>query len=209
MDTCRPALRFCNELSHAQACDMLGLTPSASFQKTISLAHPFGSGFDEAIAATVTLRRRPPEPTVIHYLQGADSIIEPLQGRLRPHDRTRHQRRLMPRATTYFENFSPRPITTHAPLMGRPPVPGSDPYLRGRTFDRRAREAALDDPHKWLTHSDRSMDEVQRAARFGIMLDRRAQSAYMTPPVNLEVVERSYNPSWHNSRSVIKPGGWQ
>jgi len=177
-----------------------------AFQKSISLSHPFGSIFDEAIAPVISQSLRKPEPSVIHHLQGATAASP----RLRPHDCTRHQRRLQPRDTAYFQYFSPPPAT-----VVRPPaswasgtLPASDPYLRGRTFDRRSLDPGQDEPQRWLSHHDRSMDEVRRAARFGIMLDRRAQTAYTQPP-RLEVVEGSYNPSWHNSRSVIKPGGFR
>jgi hypothetical protein len=180
----------------------------SSFQKSVSLTHPFGSIFDETIAPVVSRGYRKPTPSVVCYMQ----VGKEKGGMytLRPHERTRHQRRLELRNTSYDTTFSPRPATT---TLRQPPgrsyLPGSDPYLRGRNFDRRAREAASEGPQQWLSDNGRSNDEVRRAARFGIMLDRRAETAYTSPPIGLEMVEGSYTPSWHNSRAVIKPGGFR
>ncbi|KAL1523277.1 hypothetical protein AB1Y20_018227 [Prymnesium parvum] len=167
-------------------------------QRPISSDAPLGSSFDEVVVPPGSHDRRRPSEEVLGYLRVAHH--EPI---LRPHHCTVHQRPLQHLDTTHCHTFPP------SKYIGSPPPPTGTPAPPERTPAARDDDEGRESIHRWVYSEQRSTDELKRAIRYGRMTDQRYDEAQADMREQLAKPPVNYHPSWHNSRSIVKPGHWK
>jgi len=160
-------------------------------QRSVSLAYPLCSRPDEIVNSPAVWPRAQPNPRLLKFLHGAGDD----SARLGPFDRTAHQpMQDVTRQTSYTLDYcraAALRTTTLPPLPKRVPIPEQQ-------------VAALN----WVEDDGRSPEEINRAARFGIIKSGGPAQPF-GGTFGVASLDAPYDPSSHGRRAVVPPADYE
>lgn len=157
-------------------------------QHSISFDAPLNSYYDARFKHPSRWKRASSDDRVLRHLRGAAEG----KPKLGMNDHTVQQpsaRRIEQEMTTQLEDFR-SPALTLSKASHKPLPPRRVPL----TEQQRVAAASL---------KDRSLAEIERAARFGLIVPDSNRLVYSAPPLN-----PAYKPNMHSYRSVVRPSNY-